>query len=104
MARETIRIIKEAEEEARNIVMSAEAEAEEILNSAKIEAEESKKELSVLLERECDQKTREARKRACEISKKKNAKAVERSENLKSDLMKNKEYAIEAVLKKVTEG
>lgn len=104
MAQEAVQIIKRAEEEAKTIIVSAEKEALEIVETAERESADSKKELAETLKTEFSNAVENAKSEALKISSENLSRVSNKTEELRNDLLKNKDKAIAQVLKKVLEG
>ena len=104
MAQEAVQIIKRAEEEAKNIIISAEKEALNIVETAERNSTISKNQLVEKLKDDYFKAVEKAKNDADNISKENLLKIAEKNNELQKKLIKNKEKAIEKVLKKVLEG
>ena len=103
MAKEALDIIKTAEENAKNIVISAHGESEKIINTAIKENEDKLKKLEDELNNEFSIAKAEAYKKAEEKSRENIKTGNDYANELKENLAKNKEKAINAVIKAVLE-
>lgn len=104
MAQEAVQIIKRAEEEAKTIVNSAEKDALAIVETAERESAESKRELLEALKTEFNNAVEKVKNEALKVSSENLLKVSNKTDELRKDLLKNKDKAITQVLKKVLEG